>query len=453
MQIVRYYLSSPKEKVPEAGDFLTVSSRDVNRLVGFVTGDLNGILVSVTSFIGVSIVLAQMNLALYSLIVAFIPLYFLVYKAFSVIRYRLSLDVRDKHAVLSDRMAAATKHQRTIYAHEAQSIIGGLLEHRLQESNDAEYRSIINNSWSGLALSSISFLMSATAFTLGTSLVLQGSVTVGMLMAFTTYAGSLLSPVSSLTSMALSWQETKIATAKIALYRKPKEHISPKICPSPSICAVYFERALFLQGRLDLNYHMELTPLTSIVGLTGAGKSTICECLAGYVSPTAGVVMYKTSGGEFISPPHFRGNVLLVDSHMVLFEEEPILLNLTLGIDTPASTIDWALDMTDMKHLLIERGVDLSLTVREAKFSQGESQRLLIARALLSKPTILILDEALSGVHPTMCGRILQKISEQVPITIIVSHRLSDHERSKIVHCVEAGTISRMSSREWAKLG
>lgn len=453
MQIVRYYLSSPKAQVPDAGDFLTVSSRDVNRLVGFVTGDLNGILVSVTSFIGVSIVLAQMNLALYGLIVAFIPFYFLVYKAFSVMRYRLSLDVREKHAVLLDRMAAATKHQRTIYAHEAQNIIEGLLERRLQECNDAEYRSIINNSWSGLALSTISFLMSATAFTLGTVLVLQGSVTVGMLMAFTTYAGSLLSPVSSLTNMALSWQETKIATAKIARYRRPKEHAGQKINPSPSICAVNFERALFSQGRLNLTYHMELTPLTSIVGLTGVGKSTICECLAGYVSPTAGTVMYKTREGDLIQPPHFRRNVLLVDSHMVLFEDAPILLNLTLGLDTPTSAIDRALEVTDMKQLLRERGLDLSITIREAGFSQGESQRLLITRALLSKPTVLILDEALSGVHPSMCGRILAKISENVPITIIVSHRLSDHERSQIVHCVEAGKILTLSSREWAKLG
>lgn len=444
MHIASHYLSSPRTKVPDPGDFLTTSSRDVNRLVSFVTGDLNSILVSVTSFIGVSLVLAHMNMALYGLIIAFIPLYFIVYKRFSDVRYRLSLDVRNRHGSLSDSMAAATRHQRTIYVHRAQRVIEAQLEHRLQDCNDAEYKSIINNAWSGLALSGISFMMSATAFILGTVLVVQGRVTVGMLMAFTTHTGSLLSPVSNLTNLALSWHDTRVAATKIAYYSGLQETRVGSMAYSPNVCAVSFERAVFQQGGLNLTYRMGLAPITSIAGRTGAGKSTICECLAGYLSPTAGIVVYETETGS-VAPSEIRRHVHLVDSHMVLFEELPILLNLTLGVEMPAASIEWVLDLIELKTLLVERDISLSTTAREASFSQGESQRLLIARALLTKPAILILDEALSGVDPAMAERIVRQASKHVSIVIIVSHRLSDHEQSQIVHYVDDGRLLEMA--------
>ncbi|MBS3949281.1 MAG: ABC transporter ATP-binding protein [Peptococcaceae bacterium] len=450
--LIDNYLSSPRQHVPDAGDFLTVASRDTQRVVSFVTGDLNNIFVSIATFIGVSVVLANMNLALYAIIVLFIPFYLFVYKGFANIRYKLSLDIRNKHAILSDRMAASAKHQRTIYLHRCQAFIKGLLLDRIHDCNEAEFRSIVNNSWAGLSLSGISFLMSTVSFVLGTILVLRGRVTLGMLLSFTMYSGNLLSPVSSMTGIALSWQETRVAISNISRYRELKDSQIDCRREPLEIAWVSFEQAQFHKGNFDLTYQMRIAPVTSIVGLTGAGKSTICECLAGYITPTIGMVLYGTCDGDHISPLHMRGKVLLMDSHMRLFEEEPISLNLTLGAQISDAFINKTLEVVEMRAVLLERGVDLSRTVKEAGFSQGETQRLLIARALLRKPNILILDEALSGVHPALCTRIIRKLSELVPRTIIVSHRLSDHAQSDVAYCVEAGKVCPISVGEWVSV-
>jgi len=448
IRLIACYLSAPKNLLPETGDFLTVSSRDTHRLMSFITGDLNSILVSVASFIGVSVVLANMNFTLYVLVIVFLPLYVLAYKTFAQIRYQQSLQIRDKHAVLTDRMVAAAKNQRTIYLHRGQEIVKRLLGQRIDDCNEAELKGIFVNSWSVLLLSGISFLMSAVTFGLGTGLVLNGRATVGMLLAFTTYSGSLLAPVSSITNMALSWQETRVAVAKIAQYINLGDHDA--MLPTPvNMSGVSFAGAQFQQGNMDLTYEMKLGRLTSIVGLTGSGKSTICECLAGYLAPIAGTVMYTTPAGASISPQHMRQNVVLVDSKMCLFDDESILLNLTLGSDQSCPLIDAVIEAVEMQSLLLERGLDLATNVRKANFSQGETQRLLLARALLAKPSIVILDEALSGVHPTLCERILKGLNELVPRVIVISHRLSDHAQSEIVHCVEGGRIFALSFDAW----
>ena len=293
----------------ETGDFLTVVTRDTQRVVSFITGDLNSIMVSVSSFIGISYVLSRLNLHLYLAIISFAPLYGIVFLVFSGIRYKLSLAVREKNAKLADSMAASARHQRTIYLHRGQTIIAESLRYIIGECNDAEYKSLINNSWSGLSLSFISFLMSAIAFLWGSVLVLKGAVTLGMLLTFTSYSGKLLSPVTSLTSSALSWQETRVALSRIARYYELKDHPLSCNLRQQNINYVRFEGARLHKSDLDLTLEMRIAPVTSIVGYTGVGKSAICECLAGYATPASGIVTFSTNDGEDVCPQIGRAHV------------------------------------------------------------------------------------------------------------------------------------------------
>jgi ATP-binding cassette subfamily C protein len=182
---------------------------------------------------------------------------------------------------------------------------------------------------------------------------------------------------------------------------------------------------------------MRLAGRVSITGDTGSGKSTICELITGRQAPYGGLVTFMS---EADTNPN--ASVVLVSSQMKLFSRMSVYENLDFGTkDALMENIRQHLRVVEMDSL-VDAILYTSKPVSEFGLSRGEEQRLLLARALLLNPGVLVLDEALSGVEMEMFERIMRRMADMVPVIVTVSHRLSDHEGADIVYRVKAGSIA-----------
>jgi ABC-type multidrug transport system fused ATPase/permease subunit len=185
------------------------------------------------------------------------------------------------------------------------------------------------------------------------------------------------------------------------------------------------------------------TEVVALVGATGSGKSTLCHLLAHLYQPTAGVV---TLGGVDLStadPASLRSAVALVFQEAFLFAAT-VRENLALGWDATDEELLWALGAARALRF-VERlplGLDQQLGERGVTLSGGQRQRLALARALLRRPGLLMLDDATSAVDPTVERQILDGLPDALrATTLVVAHRLSTIALADRVLFLDGGRI------------
>jgi ATP-binding cassette, subfamily B, bacterial len=192
------------------------------------------------------------------------------------------------------------------------------------------------------------------------------------------------------------------------------------------------------------------TEVVALVGATGSGKSTLCHLLAHLYQPTAGVV---TLGGVDLStadPASLRSAVALVFQEAFLFAAT-VRENLALGWDATDEELLWALE-TARALRFVERlplGLDQQLGERGVTLSGGQRQRLALARALLRRPGLLMLDDATSAVDPTVERQILDGLPDALrATTLVVAHRLSTIALADRVLFLDGGHIAASGTHQ-----
>lgn len=296
----------------------------------------------------------------------------------------------------------------------------------------------------------------------GAMYVIKGQMTLGMLSAFSTLFSSFSDPAEELVAFVQQIQTLKANMERVDdIMRHPvdekfEEHEVKEMPQAKLSGRVELEDISFGYSRLAkplvTDFSFSLTPGSSVafVGSSGCGKSTVSKIVSGLYHPWSGSVRFDGVPMEEIPPEVLHASVSTVSQNITLFSGT-IRDNLTLW--NPAilekDMINAAKDACIHEVITQKPGAyDFKLAEGGANMSGGQRQRLEIARALATNPTILIMDEATSALDPITEKKIIDNIKRRGCTCIIVAHRLSAVRNSDEIIVMHGGSIVERGSHE-----
>lgn len=292
-------------------------------------------------------------------------------------------------------------------------------------------------SWTNLPIAAaVAIIIGFGAWT-----ALRGLLTVGGLVAFYSYVFQLFDPLSSVLETYARAQRTFSSIRRLQTILALRPTVRDRNCrpemPRSMACNIRFTGVFFgyerQKGFLTVpSLSIESGAHVAIVGENGAGKSTFAKLAARLYDPDRGSIIIGESQVRNIPLKQFRSLVCYVPSIPVLFDET-LAENLRLGNSLVGlRQLDAIIDVMEMRPFVaaLPHGLLEPLGPAGCQLSGGQRQRLALARALLRRPRILILDEATSDLDPPAELSVLRKIPEFLPgVTIIfISHRLGNVE-------------------------
>jgi ATP-binding cassette, subfamily B, bacterial len=177
-----------------------------------------------------------------------------------------------------------------------------------------------------------------------------------------------------------------------------------------------------------LDFDVEPGRTVAIVGLTGSGKSTLAALLVRLIDPVDGAVVFDGVDARELSHPALAAAVALVPQQAFLFDDS-IRENVTLGLPVDDDAVWEALRVAQADRFVkaLPYGLDSQLGERGTTLSGGQRQRLALARALVRRPRLLILDDATSAVDPEVEARILEGLRDRThggeTTVVVVAYR------------------------------
>ena len=292
----------------------------------------------------------------------------------------------------------------------------------------------------------------------GFSMVLSKTMTIGSLITFYALLAYFTEPIKNLISLQPMLQSAFVAVDRLNdildLQTENTEETAMRLSPVQEwklhhIDFRYGNRELTLQ---DVNISIRQGEKIALVGESGSGKTTLAKLLLRFYSPEKGKILLDGRDIQSIELSSLRQKIAYVDQNTFLFSDT-IRNNLTLGrTDITEEDIQRVckLSRADTFISKLPMGLDTQLDENGANLSGGERQRLAIARALLKKPQLLILDEATSNLDTVTEAAIRDTVFELGGdmTCIIIAHRLSTIRECDRIYVMEQGGIIEVGTHQ-----
>jgi ATP-binding cassette subfamily C protein len=196
----------------------------------------------------------------------------------------------------------------------------------------------------------------------------------------------------------------------------------------------------------DVSARLPAGEVTALIGESGAGKSTFCDLVVGLLAPTSGAVLLDGAPLDDALTRRLRASVAYVGQEPFLFEDS-LRRNLCWGCGPVNDSEIWqALETVGASSLArgFDGGLDGRIRADGIRFSGGERQRLRLARALLRRPRLLVLDEATNALDLDAEARVLRTVlaARNGATVLIVSHRLGNLRLADHVVLLEGGRLA-----------
>ena len=305
----------------------------------------------------------------------------------------------------------------------------------------------------------VSKLVTAAIMWMGASLVVEGKMTVGELVAFNMLSGQVAAPILRLAQLWNDFQQVGISMSRLGDILNARTEVVGEKTRIPRIAgAIEFDQVSF-RYRPDTpdvlrNVHLTIAPgeVIGIVGRSGSGKSTLAKLVQRLYVPDRGRVLIDGQDIAIVDTVSLRHQIGVVLQENTLFNRS-VRDNIALSL--PAASIEaimGAAKLAGAHEFICElpEGYDTMVGEHGTGLSGGQRQRIAIARALLTNPRILILDEATSALDYES-ERIIQDNMRRIcagRTVIIIAHRLSAVREADRIVVLERGQVDEIGSHE-----
>ena len=416
-----------------SGDVLNRLEFDVTNVVNFLTETLPSALSVLAMFIGAFSYLASMEWRLAVLVAAMVPLFVLVSKIYIRQMRGLTRQVRDSDSKVQAFMQEITQNRMLVKTLES----GGFMINRLESTQSELRRNVVRRT----SFSVFSNFILNFGFTLGYLVAFlwaavrmsAGTLSFGGMTAFLQLVSKIQGPARSLTKLVPAFVSVFTAAERLMeLEEDPlEEQGDPIVLDAP--CGVRLDNVSYAYQDGDSNVidnlSFDFRPgcCTAILGETGAGKTTLVRMLLALLQPQSGSLHIYNNVEERLLTPRLRANFVYVPQGNTLLSGT-IRENLCLGKHNATdeemrealikSCAEFVFDLPD--------GLDTACAEKGGGLSEGQAQRICIARALLRNRSVMLFDEATSALDPDTERRLLKNILASHDKTIIfITHRLA----------------------------
>lgn len=333
---------------------------------------------------------------------------------------------------------------------------------RIFQATKNYFRASLNLAWIG-SLSSpfmefLGGLVGAFILFVGTTRITQGFISPGDFATFVMALFYMYTPIKKISHANVVIQQGVASYERISeiLESEPRIVEHDRVYPLPLVKGhVKFEHVFFcynenIEVLRDLNFEILPKEKVALIGLSGAGKTTIVNLISRFYEATSGRILIDDIDIRDVSLASLRKQIGLVTQELILFNDT-VRNNIAYGLDEmPMEKILDAAKAAEAHDFIsrLPEGYDTQIGEKGGLLSIGQRQRLAIARALLKDPPILVLDEATSSLD-SESEALIQVAVENVMkdrTTFVIAHRLSTIRNADKILVLDKGKIAEIGS-------
>jgi ATP-binding cassette subfamily B protein len=306
---------------------------------------------------------------------------------------------------------------------------------------------------------------------LSAKLVIDGEITLGMMMAISSIVGSLNGPIVQLITFIREVQDAKISLARLSEIHEKEDETQQEarqIHDVPKNCDIVINDLSFgyigsaIPVLTNLNLTIPAHKITAIVGTSGSGKTTLMKLLLKFYEPNSGDInLYSNSSSSEkgikidlgnLSQKAWRANIGAVMQEGFIFNDT-IANNIAIGVDSiDKKRLIYAADVANITEYIngLPLGYNTKIGMEGLGMSTGQKQRLLIARAVYKNPEMLFFDEATSALDANNEKTIMEKLDIffKNKTVVVIAHRLSTVMNADQIVVLEKGKIIEIGNHE-----
>lgn len=437
----------------QTGKLMARATADIELIQALIQGQLVTFISDIVTLVAVLALLFTMEWRIASIIFGLVPFYVASYLGFLKHIRHISNEQRRLYDEMLGKLAEKIAGIQVVKAfvresHERESFMSSV-----RAKFNVDMSQVHMNRRLGLISGIISSFGRGVVYAYGGYLVLHGTMTAGKLVAMTFYIGFIFDPAVRVVDFnnTLQWAVSAMERVFQLLDTRPEIEDAPNALPLPPIrgevkfCNLTFAYKAGDPVIKDLDLTIKAGEVVALVGASGAGKSTLMYLLMRFYDPTKGAVKVDGYDLREIRLDSLRRQISMVAQENVLFSVS-ILENIRYGAReaTEAQAIA-AAKAADLHDFIMELpdGYETMIGENGIKLSGGQKQRLALARALVTDPKVLILDDVTSALDGETEARVQDalKVIMKGRTTFIIAHRLSSVVDADRILVIEDGRV------------